>query len=315
MPEAHLRPNAPLHILFNAASGSNDAQRSRAEITQVLERAGRSHEFFPIEDPRRIGEVARRAVDAAMHGEGAVIVAGGDGTVNAAIEAVLPTGLPFGIVPCGTFNYSARAHGIPLETAAAVQSLLDAKLKPVQVGVVNERVFFVNASLGLYPQLLQDREAYKRQFGRKRVIALWAGLATLLRHRSQLTLEIEHDRQREIVRTPTLFVGNNPLQLEQIGLPEADDVQRRRLAAVMVKPVSAATLIWLAIRGALGRLGDDERVRDFPFSRMVVKSVGHRRGEVKVATDGEIRWLRLPIAFSVAPRPLMLMVPADVEPG
>jgi diacylglycerol kinase family enzyme len=307
-------PNAPLHILFNAASGSGDAERARSDIAEILDRAGRAYEFFPIDQPRQTAETARRAVNSAAHNGGAVIAAGGDGTVNAAIEAVLPMELPFGIVPRGTFNYSARAHGIPLETRAAVESLLSARIKPVQVGLVNERVFFVNASLGMYPQLLQDREMYKKQFGRKRLIALWAGLATLLRHRSQLVLEIEHDREREIVRTPTLFVGNNPLQLEQIGLPEARDVEQRRLAAVIVKPVSSATLVWLAIRGALGRLGEDDRVRDFSFKRMHVKPFGLGRGKVKVATDGEICWLSQPVTFSVAPKSLMLMVPDGAEP-
>lgn len=30
---------------------------------------------------------------------------------------------------------------------------------PVQVGTINDRVFLVNASLGVDPELLQDREA------------------------------------------------------------------------------------------------------------------------------------------------------------
>ena len=37
---------------------------------------------------------------------------------------------------------------------------------PVQVAAVNERIFLVNASVGLYPGLLEDREAYKARFGR-----------------------------------------------------------------------------------------------------------------------------------------------------
>jgi diacylglycerol kinase family enzyme len=311
MPDARVGPETPFCIVFNAASGSGDAERARVEIEQVLDEAGRPYELFPIEHSGQIADTARRAVDAALEHRGAIIAAGGDGTVNAAIEATLPTGLPFGIVPQGTFNYSARAHGIPLETAAATRSLLDARIKPVQVGMVNDRAFFVNASLGLYPQILQDRELYKRQYGRRRAIAFWAGLVTLFRHRVQLTLEIEHDQDREIVRTPTLFVGNNSLQLEQIGLSEAYDVQQWRLVAVMVKPVSTMTLIWLVARGALGQLGDEERVVDFAFRRMSVKSISSRQRKVKVARDGEICWLQPPISFSVAPRALNLMVPAS----
>jgi diacylglycerol kinase family enzyme len=306
----------PLYIVFNPAAGSGSADEARRAIEQVLSDAGRRFEILPIDDPSRTADVAQCAVQAAAANGGAVVVAAGDGTTSAVAQAVLPVGCPFGIVPQGTFNYSSRAHGIPLDTAEAVRALLDPRLKPVQVGAVNDRIFVVNASLGLYPELLQDREQYKRQFGRKRVVALWAGIVTLSRRHPQLVLEIEHDRQREIVRTPTLFVGNNPLQLEQVGLPEAEDVRENRLAAVIVRPVSSARLLWLAVRGALGQLGDDENVRNFSFRSMMVRllhDVG-RRG-VKVAVDGETVWLEPPLHFRVAPRPLLLMVPRAEQPG
>lgn len=299
-----------LHIICNASSGSGDAAEARQQIEQVFGSAGRPHEFILIDDPARLPEIAQRAAEAAVRDDGAVVVAGGDGTINAVAQAVLPTGRPFGIVPQGTFNYSPRAHGIPLETTAAAQALLTARLKPVQVGLVNGRVFLVNASLGLYPELLQDREQYKREFGRKRSVALLAGLRTLMREHQALRVEIEHDAGREVLHTPAIFVGNNPLQLEQVGLPQAEDVQRRRLAAVVVKPVGRMRLVSLALRGLLGQLGEAESVRDFSFRTMTVQPLGSpARRPMKVAVDGEIFWSQPPLRFSVAPQTLMLMVP------
>jgi diacylglycerol kinase family enzyme len=305
----------PLYIVFNPASGSGSADEARRAIEGVLGEAGRRFEILPIDDPKRIAGVARRAVQAAAEHGGAVVAAAGDGTTNAIAQAVLPIGCPFGLVPQGTFNYSSRAHGIPLDTVEAVRVLLNPRLQPVQVGAVNDRIFLVNASVGLYPELLQDREQYKRQFGRKRVVAFWSGLVTLSRRHPQLLLEIEHDRQREVVRTPTLFVGNNALQLEQVGLPEAEDVRENRLAAVIVRPVSTARLLWLAARGALGKLGDDENVRDFSFHSMPVRPLhGVGKRGMKVAIDGETVWLQPPLHFHVAPRPLWLLVPHQEEP-
>jgi diacylglycerol kinase family enzyme len=304
--------NTPLHIICNASSGSGDAAEARQQIEQVLASAGRQHEFIMIDDPQRLPEIAQRAVEAAVRSKGAVVVAGGDGTINAVAQAVLPTERPFGIVPQGTFNYSPRAHGIPLQTIDAARALLTARLKPVQVGVVNDRVFLVNASLGLYPELLQDREDYKRQYGRKQSVALMAGLRTLLREHRPLRVEIEHDTGREVLHTPSIFVGNNPLQLEQVGLPEADAVQRRRLAAVVVKPVSRAQLLSLALRGVLGQLGEAERVHNFSFRSMTVNPLsGPAQRAIKVAVDGEIFWSRAPLQFSIARQSLMLMVPAE----
>lgn len=301
----------PFIVVINAASGSADARERRERIESVLREAGQDHRFLPVEHPHDLPALAQRAADEAHRCDGAVIVAGGDGTINAVVQAVLPSERPFGIVPQGTFNYSSRAHGIPLDTEAAVRALLDAQLKPVQVGLLNDRVFLVNGSVGLYPELLQEREAYKQQYGRNRAVALWAGLVTLMRQHRQLTLEIQHDDRSELIRTPTLFVGNNPLQLEQVGLPEADAVERRRLAAVAVKPIGPAALLSLAIRGALGQLGDAENVRNFAFHQMTVQPLARRHKTLQVATDGEVWQALLPLQFSVAPQPLMLMTPAS----
>jgi diacylglycerol kinase family enzyme len=306
-----IAPDAPFHIVSNAGSGSKDAHESRQQIEAILSAAGRPHEFILIEDPSQLAAVAKRAVDASVKSNGAVVVAGGDGTINSVMQAVLPTRRPFGIIPQGTFNYSGRAHGIPLDTAEATQSLLSAKIKPVQVGLANERAFLVNASLGLYPELLQDREEYKRQYGRHRTVAIWSGLMTLLREHRQLVVEIELEQGREQVRTPSIFIGNNALQLEQVGLEEAEAVKRWRLAAVIVQPVGTSELIGLAMRGLLGRLGEDDRVRNFPFQSMTVRPLsGVSRRGIKLAVDGEILWCQPPITFRVAPQPLMLMAPA-----
>jgi diacylglycerol kinase family enzyme len=306
----------PLHIICNAGSGSSDAQEARQQIEDVLASARRPHDFILVDDPARLPEMTRQAVDAAVRDNGAVVVAGGDGTINTVAQAVLPTGRPFGIVPQGTFNYSPRAHGIPLDTTAAAKALLNARLKPVQVGLVNERVFLVNASLGLYPELLEDREEIKRELGRKRSVAVWAGLRTLLREHRLLLIEVEHDSGREVIQTPSIFVGNNPLQLEQVGLAEAADVQRRKLAAVIVKPVGRFKLIGLALRGMLGQLGEAESVLNFAFRSMTVRPLrGSARRGMKVAVDGEVFWTRPPLQFSVAPKPLMLMVPDEASPS
>lgn len=308
--------STPFYVVMNARSGSGDADEARRQIERVLSQAGRQHEFLLTQRPDEIPAVAKRAVALARERHGAVIAAGGDGTINAVAHAVLPCRLPFGIVPQGTFNYSSRAHGIPLETEAAARALSDARLKPIQVGVVNDRIFLVNASLGLYPQLLEDREEYKRQYGRTRAVAFFAGLRSLMQEHRQLALEIAHDDERELVRTPTLFVGNNPLQLEQIGLPEAEDVQRRKLAALLVRAHRPASLLWLALRGALGQLADARNVRDFSFRQMTVHPwLGGRERPVKVAIDGEVLVMRPPLKFSVAREPLWLMAPHDTDQG
>lgn len=282
-------------------------------MAQVFEAAGRAFEFLKIDDATQMGEVCRRAVQLATQRGGVVVAAGGDGTINAVASAVLRSGCPFGVLPQGTFNYFGRVNGIPQDTHAAATALLGASATPVQVGEVNGRIFLVNASLGLYPQLLEDREAWKHQFGRSRFVAFLSGLSTLVRARGQLRLEMEVAGKTASLRTPTLFVGNNHLQLSRVGLEEniAGAVNRGELAGVVLKPIRSLALLGLLARGLLGRLGDADTVDSFSFRRLTVLPRGAKR--VKVAIDGEIAWMKTPLVFQVADTPLQLLVPAPAD--
>lgn len=303
----------PLHIVLNASSGSEKAEDAHALIAGALDEAGRAHHIQMVRRGSEIPAAAKRAAALAKKENGAVIAAGGDGTINAVAQAAHDIDCPMGVVPQGTFNYFSRTHGIPLDTAEAARALVTARIQPVQVGDVNGKIFLVNASLGLYPELLEDREQFKSRFGRNRGVALVSALHTILREHRQLRLRIQSaGGAARNVRTSTLFVGNNRLQLQQVGLPEARAIEHGRVAGVMLKPASNLALVWLLVRGAMGTLGEDERVQSFEFEHMTVSralSYGGRRA--KVAVDGEVLWLQTPLQFGVSPRPLQLLMPAN----
>jgi diacylglycerol kinase family enzyme len=300
----------PLFVIFNLGSGHGDASTARVAIEQACSEAGRELHLMEVPDPRRLAELARQVVQRAQQVGGVVVAAGGDGTINAVAQATLGSGCAFGVLPQGTFNYFSRTHGIPADTVQAMQVLLQHDALPVQVGLVNQKVFLVNAGLGLYPTLLEDREAWKRRFGRSRLVAFGAGLMTLLSGHRSLRLEIEVHGQATEVRTPTLFVGNNALQLDQLGLPEAQAVDAGELAAVRLQPVGRAAMLWLLLRGAFGRLGEADQVVNFSFKRLTVRPArAFAAPRMKVATDGEISWMALPLVFRVSPERLLLVRP------
>ncbi len=322
MPVPETGPNTPLFIVLNAASGSEDAVQARQVIEEGCAAADRRLRIFTVDrgsaddGPGSLRALAREAVERARAAGGVVVAAGGDGTINAVAQATLGSGCAFGVLPQGTFNYFSRAHGIPRDTAQALEVLLTQPPRPVQVGLLNDRAFLVNASLGLYAQLLEEREHYKSRYGRNRLIALGAGLLTVLRGHRTLDLRMGWRGQERAIRTPTLFVGNNPLQLLQIGIEHADAPEQGQLAAVALKPHGLLSMPGLLLRGALGRLGEADEVLSFPFESMTVRigrtgSRGPRR--VKVATDGEIGWAEMPLLFRVSPEPLWLVRP-DVAP-
>jgi diacylglycerol kinase family enzyme len=124
---------------------------------------------------------------------------------------------------------------------------------------------------------------------------------------------IEWEKQAREVRSLTLFVGNNRLQLEQLGLrgepeqaggPAADG----HITAVILRPMGTLAMMGLMFRGAMGQLGEASGIDRFVCRSLVVKPsrlLGRRK--VKVAFDGEVGWMRSPLTIRVLPQPLWLL--------
>jgi diacylglycerol kinase family enzyme len=309
-------PDAPLFVVLNVGSGKHDSGEVRATIEAALGGSGRRLTLLEVSEPGQLSQMADDAVARARDAGGIVVAAGGDGTINTVAQATLGSGCFFGVLPLGTFNYFSRSHGIPSELPDACRILLGTRAFEVQVGLVNDRVFLVNSSIGLYPELLEDRERAKQQLGRSRLVAFGAALKTLFTSHQRLRLEIDSKQGRRSIATPTLFVGNNRLQLERVGIPESAELDRHRLAAVVLRPVSILGMLWLVLRATVGRLGAAREVLSFDFERIVVRRRFGKR-PFKVATDGEVEWLPAPLTFRVAPHAVRLLRPAErrEDPG
>ncbi|HRP67094.1 MAG TPA: diacylglycerol kinase family protein [Thauera sp.] len=311
IPAPRLDAASPLLFVINAAAGAQDVDAKRAVIESALAARGRKGELRVCK-PDELPGVAAEAAAAALARSTAVVAVGGDGSLSTVARAAHAAGCAMGVIPYGTFNYFARAHGIPTEPLAAARQLLDARPTPVKVASINDRVFLVNASLGLYPDLLQDREAFKARFGRSRWVAFVAAVATLLRAQRRLRLHIETGATVRDVQTLTLFVGNNPLQLQQFGAEPEDTVPGTpgdgSLAALVLRPIGTLALLGLMVHGAMGRLREAAGVESFEFTHMVVRPTlapGHRK--VVVACDGEVTRMRTPIDIRVLDTPLYLL--------
>ena len=310
MPIAEPAPNAPFFIVLNAGSGHSETELRRSTIEDVIRGARRLCHLEVVDEPERLQDIARGMAARAQSAGGILVAAGGDGTINTVAHEAVLAGCPFGVLPQGTFNYFGRTHGIPEDLAEAVYALLRAKVEPVQIGVVNNKIFLVNASVGLYPKLLEEREHDKRQFGRSRVVAFFSAIKTALRPHRHLRIELELDGQVRRLRTTTLFVGNNRLQLEQVGMEGLTEaVEEGQLVALAPKPMGKLGLLALLIRGVFGKLGSGDVVA-FAFKRMSVRTPRlYGRMSMKVATDGEVTKMPMPIEFRAVEGKLALLVP------
>jgi diacylglycerol kinase family enzyme len=156
--------------------------------------------------------------------------------------------------------------------------------------------------------MMKDRETYTARFGRHRLVVLFASATTLLRTYRPLRLSIRCEGAEREVTTLTLFVGNNRLQFERLGLPEAKALDAGQLGAVMLRPVGPLAMLMLMLRGALGTLGEADTIERFQFMQMQVRPrmlPGMRT--IRVAIDGEVSRLRVPLDIGCSPRPLFLI--------
>jgi len=120
-------------------------------------------ELLEIDDP---SELAARVEQACGPGIDRVVVAGGDGTINSALQVLLRVRKPLGILPLGTANDAARTLGIPNDLSAAAAIIVADRKRRIDVGVVNGRCFLNAAGIGFSTKLQQELPAWaKRRFG------------------------------------------------------------------------------------------------------------------------------------------------------
>jgi undecaprenyl-diphosphatase len=137
-------------------------------------------------------------------------VCGGDGTVNAAAEVALRHGLPLAVLPGGTLNHFAYDLGVE-DVRALSRAVERGEAVRVDVGRFvsgGKRGVFVNTlSLGVYPELVRERDRWSRRVGNwpAGVLAAWKVLHATDRERHQ-PLQAEFQGQTRPLWV--LFAGN-----------------------------------------------------------------------------------------------------------
>jgi diacylglycerol kinase family enzyme len=313
LPEPRLTPGPPrrrIAALLNAQAGTGHDAALVARLRERFEAHGASVDVRLVAQPADLA----RAVDAARaSGVEAIVAGGGDGTVSTVAGALAGTGLAFGVLPLGTLNHFARDLGLPLELDAAVQVIVHGEIARVDVGEVNGRRFVNNSSLGLYPDIVRERERQQHRLGRGKWSAFaWATLAVLRRY-PLLGVRLVVDGEQRRCRTPFVFIGNNAYEMEGLSIGARRRLDAGCLALYVAPLAGRRRLVRLALRALIGRL---RQARDFEatLAQEIVVESRHRR--LRVATDGEVTSMASPLRCRVLPGALSVLRPrAARAPG
>jgi diacylglycerol kinase family enzyme len=293
----------PVAVIVNAGAGHGHDDAAAAELRRLLAEARLDAELTLAEDGEAMIAAARRALDG---GAELVAAGGGDGTINAVASVVADSGVAFGVLPLGTLNHFAKDLGIPLALPDAVRNLAQGHPVAVDVGEVNGRVFLNNSSLGLYPDIVHDREKQQRRLGRgKWPAALWAALGALRRYPC-LSMRLAVDGQRLARRTPFVFIGNNVYTMRGLAIGERARLDAGVLSVYVAQHPTRLGLLRFAIDAVRGCLGEE---RDFDVLQAVDFEIETLKKRVRVATDGEVTVMRAPLRYRVRPGALRVLVP------
>jgi diacylglycerol kinase (ATP) len=130
--------------LFISNRRASHVQAALADAASCLEGRG-----FTLVRPKGDGAPGIAGVRQQLADVDLVIIAGGDGTVNAVIGALVGQPKALGIIPLGTANDLARTLEIPLDIPAACDVIAAGRVRQIDVTSVNGRYFCNVASIGL----------------------------------------------------------------------------------------------------------------------------------------------------------------------
>jgi diacylglycerol kinase (ATP) len=163
--------------------------------------------------PGRVVELTQRALEG---GAELLVVVGGDGTVNEAVNGILSAGTEceLAVVPCGTGDDFARTFGIPTDSEKALAVAAGGRLRRVDAGRAHlvsdgnesERYFANFAGAGISGGIAQRGAVTSRRLG-ARAAYFWATVAVFARWKN-VPMTIEADGERREGRMLEVIVAN-----------------------------------------------------------------------------------------------------------
>lgn len=250
------------------------------------------------EHPKHLYEVILRY----QHEVDLVIVGGGDGTLNAAVDALVETQLPLGILPLGTANDLARTLNIPNSLSEACKIIAYGELRRIDLGLVNNKYFFNVASLGLSVKITQRlTKEVKRRWG---IFAYTATALQVIYESRPFSAEIRINGKSFSGKTVQIAVGNGRYYGGGMTVaPDATiDDEKLDLYSLEIEH-------WWQIIPLLPAMRKGQHVHWRSVRALQGKEIEiYTRKPRPINTDGEITTYT-PAHFQVIPKAIAVLVP------
>lgn len=291
-------------LISNPKTGRYGSRRVRPiqELASQLESTGIAVDLKLTSGP---GDATNLAARAARNGSSDVIVAGGDGTINEAIQGLAGTNARLGILPRGTANVLARELGLPLDDQEAIAIAAQGKSRKIYLGLaINEatnekRHFCLMAGIGLDASVVKHvQPALKKRIGKG---AFWiSGLSHLANWNPRpFTIEIDGDKYTATFAT----IGKAARYGGDLAITPGARLDQPEFEVCII--VTSSRMRYLRLLSQAMRNG---MPRDKPEVCFVNTTNVKAYGDAAVQIDGELLG-HLPMRFEIAPHSLEVIVP------
>ena len=249
-------------------------------------------------------DVRDLAARALAQGADVVGVAGGDGSQALVADVLRAHDVPLVVVPAGTRNHFALDLGLDRDdVVAALDAFGPAVERRIDIGVLGERVFVNNASLGVYATVVQS-EGYR---GAKLATAAELAPELLGPGRRRAPLRFHGADGADAAPADVVLVSNGAYRLQGItGVGTRARLDAGVLGLVTLTVDSAADVTRLLAAEAAGQLHRFSGYREWTAPEFVVES---DQPLVDVGVDGEALQLAPPLRFRVLPGVLRIRLP------
>lgn len=298
---------ARVAVIINSAAGTGYTTAWADELAGKFRAGGLEPQVTLARSGSEVVDAARRAVGDELQ---TIVAGGGDGTINAVASALVGSEIRLGVLPLGTLNHFAKDVSIPLELNEAVGNIIAGHCARIDAGEVNGKFFLNNSSIGIYPDIVKERETEQRRFGKSKWVAFfWASMKALRRY-PFLDVQLDVDGKNYTRHTPFVFIGNNEYAIEGFNLGERETLSAGRLSLYVSQRTGRLGLLGFALRALFGRL---RQVSDFDalLATDIVIQTRHRR--IRVATDGEVTMMDAPLRYRIRAGALNVIVPAPAS--
>jgi YegS/Rv2252/BmrU family lipid kinase len=206
-------------VILNPHAGSGRGMKDKTEILKKLNQHQLNCRMAVSEFPRHTIQLTAQAI---AEGYRKLIVAGGDGTLNEAVNGIFsqticpPEEITLGMIPVGTGNDWIKTFGIPNQYEAAIKIIKEGKTMRQDIGcitfskndLVQTRYFANMAGFGFDAMAAAMTNRLKNKGKKGLLLYLQALLLSLFRYKTgNVKITIDDREMEELIFSVSIGIG------------------------------------------------------------------------------------------------------------